>query len=586
MPSNSAAKRPVHAALCLGLSIPWLMSLSACGDVRSNQHGGPGAGTASTGAVTGGAGHGGQAGLGGNASEPPVAESAGPFDLHRLTRQEYANTVADLFPGAPGLSEGAATFPPDEPSPTGYRAPNAYSALQVELLLQASETIAESALQAGLLPADCDGSSNAAASAECARDFIQTFGHRAFRRPVTAEETEDLLALFQAAVDLEFTFSEALAQLVSGMLQTGSFLYHWERGDEPLVRDGELVALTPHQVASRLSYLLWETMPDAPLMDAADSGALVDSEQVAAQARRLLEDSARSQHGLGTFHEQWLSVVGVADLTKDSRRYPDFTPAVARSLEQELRTFVTTEFADRGTLGTLLTAPYAYVNQATASLYDVTATSERFERVELDPERRAGLLTGAPFLASNAALGDTDPIRRGGVVFRRVLCGDLPPSHPVVVPLSFPDPSRNPTMREILATFNTLPGCASCHQTLDTLGLAFEHYDAVGAYREADDGRVIDASGLVRTPGGAELSFANALELAKLLAQSDEVKQCATRQWFRHALGRSDSAADEGSIQRAYAAGAADPDFSLRDMLTTLVQTKTFRFRALADYER
>jgi hypothetical protein len=482
------------------------------------------------------------------ASEALQDESAGPYDLRRLTQREYRQTLSDLLPGMAGIVlEASAAFPLDEVGAHGYRSPSSFSAAHVQSLLDAAEALADAAFTGGAIPVPCTETSDVLVLEECAGDFIRSFGRRAFRRPPTSDEEKDLALVFSTALELGFDFRESIAQLVSAMLQSPNFLYHWEQGDDAPVAEGALVALTPHQLASRLSYLLRESMPDEPLLAAADAGQLATVEQLAQHAERLLAEPGRSGVGLSTFHRQWLGVEDVGALEKDPARFPTFTPLVAEALDGELPAFVSAVFstADSATLQALLSAPYAYANRASAPLYGTAVASPAFERIELDATQRAGLLTQAAFLAMHASDRMTDPGSRGAAVFERLLCGE----------------SGSPA---------------------DALGLAFENYDALGVYRTTDDGQLVDASGETVTPLGATLRFDNAVHLMQQLAKADEVKWCATRQWFRYGLGRMESAADLGSLQRAYLSGAESPAFALRSMLVTFVQSKTFRYRALA----
>lgn len=280
-----------------------------------------------------------------------------------------------------------------------------------------------------------------------------------------------------------------------------------------------------------------------------DAGQLATTEEWARQVERLLGEPARSSVGLSTFHAQWLGVEDLSALEKDPVLFPDYTPLVAEALDGELPAFVGAVFSttDGATLKALLGAPYAYANQASAPLYGASLAnpSPALERIDLDPQQRAGLLTQAAFLARHASAGATDRASRGQAVFAQLLCGDA-------------------------------------NLAADTLGAAFENYDALGVYRITDGGQPIDASGEVITPLGATLRFENAVDLMQQLAKTDEVKWCMTRQWFRYGLGRLESAADLGSMQRAYRAGATSSAFRLHDMLSELAQSKAFRYRALS----
>ncbi|MES1205930.1 MAG: DUF1592 domain-containing protein [Pseudomonadota bacterium] len=545
-------------------------------------------GGAGSGATGGGAGAGGRPPtMGDNGTtvlpppldKPATPETAGPLGLRRLTLREYQNTVADLLGMTPNA---ASTFPPDEISSTGFAAPVAFTPFHTEMIADLSEKLAAAALAAGTIAVPCTQPAAGAAATACAADFIGTFGRRAFRRPVTPAESADLLVVFAAATSTGLDFRSALTYVVSGILQSPNFLYHWEIGDEVVAREASLVVLTPHQMASRLSFFLWETMPDEMLLAAADARQLSTPEQVLAQANRMLADPVRSRRGFANFHEQWLRTQSLEDLVKDPARYPSFNTALRDAAGEELRVFVSSVMSATGdgTLKTLLTDSTSYANSALGALYGVSVTGDLFSKVQLNPAQRAGILTQAAFLAANATSSLTDPIKRGRVVWQRLLCGNTAtrehPTDDVLGPAVPMTSNRSQYARQLQGA------CAECHQWFDPLGFAFENYNAIGVYQTTDNGVTVDASGDMLTPAGAKVPFRDAIGLVKALADSDEVKWCVTRQWFRHLLGRMDTTADLGSMERAYRAAAATPGYSIRDMLTTAVQTKAFRYRALS----
>jgi hypothetical protein len=195
--------------------------------------------------------------------------------------------------------------------------------------------------------------------------------------------------------------------------------------------------------------------------------------------------------------------------------------------------------------------------------------------VSLDPAERSGILTTAGFLAVTGAVDGSNPVRRGKAIYTRLLCGVLPPPPPDV---PTPEPvSSGGTTRERFAA-HTQQACAKgCHSLMDPLGFAFEHYDGIGQFRETENGEPVDASGSV-VLDGEERTFTDARELSLLLSQSDQVRSCFTRQWLRYALGRPESDGDEASLQQIEEA-FADAGYDVREMLVSLVTSRTFRFR-------
>ncbi len=564
----------------------------------------PGSGGVSgvAGAATGGGapvGLGGATGAAGNAlsalppapNAPATPQSAGTLALQHLTLEELENTIADLLGISPTIvaaaAENAGLSPLGDYGPqasTGYLAPGEFQPAQTQGILSLAEQV--STVPPTSLTASCTAPAAGTAATACATTFISTFGRRAFRRPVTATEATALLDLFNTAVGLGFDFQGALTQVVRGMLQSPNFLYHWEVGDTAPVRAGGLITLTSYQIASRLSYLLWQTMPDDTLLAAADNDQLSTPDKILLQANRMLADP-RSKVGLGNFHRQWLLQLNGRDsLHQDLTLFPTFTPLVQSFVRAETDAFVSSIVSTMmpstgdGTLKTLLTASYSFPSESTvAGLYG-TALSVPGERLELNPAQRAGILTQIAFLATDFTETETNPIGRGFVVWQKLLCGtsNLHPSGLLPPPNIQFGPTA--TLREVVTQTDSQTPCADCHAPFDSLGFAFGNYDAIGGYQTMDKGHPIDASGSVVTPGGTKISFQNAIDLVNALAASDEVKWCATRQWFRFVLGRMESPSDEGSMELAYRAGAAVPGFSIRQMLTSLVQSQTFRYRA------
>jgi len=507
----------------------------------------------------------------------PTAEAAGLMVLRRLTTREYNNTVADLLGDT---THPAAVFPADSPSNSGFIAPYEVGELHVQRYEEAAGNLADSALAANTLAVPC-ANPTAATEASCARQFIQQFGRKAFRRPVTTAESDGLAGLFTTARGLGFDFKQSLGQTVRAILQAPGFLYHWEAATPPSNVTNGVAPLTSHQIASRLSYFLWETMPDDVLSAAADADGLLAPDAVEAQARRMLMD-ARAKRSLENFHTHWLLIENLDNLQKSTAKFPFYLDATRDSLAPAMAEFTSSVLGagGDGTLETLLTAPYAYVNAALAPIYGVTATGDALTRVDLTSSHRAGILTQATFLASRASVSASNPVYRGISVYRQLLCG-APRSVPNNVPPVEPDVVGKST-RDRYAGHASNPVCAACHAPTDPLGFAFENYDGVGAYRDVDGGKPVDATGKATTPLGATLTFNNAIELTRQLAQSDEVKWCVTKNWFRYLLGRPETDADKGSMELAFRAGSVTPGYSLRDVIATAVKSMAFRYRTVS----
>lgn len=497
--------------------------------------------------------------------------------MRRLTNREYSNIMLDLLGD---VTNSGAAFPLDGPVATGFEAPNSVADLNVQYYMQTADVLAEAALQSGKLTIPCTNPAAGAAATTCAGNFIATFGRRAYRRPVAVAEKADLLTVFSKATSLGFSFTEAIAQTVKAIIQSPNFLYHWELGPTKPVLDATgLAGLTQHQIASRLSMVLWESMPDETLLLAADMGQLSTAAQVKAQAQRMLADP-HAANALFNFHEQWLLQVNghVTDLNEITKSSAVFTDAVKQALSTEFTQFLTSVYATGdGTLNSLLTAPYAYVNAALAPIYGVTATGAGFSKVQLDPTQRAGILTQTAFLSANADPSRDNPVRRGLAVYLNLLCGQVG-QPPMNVP-QLPPPTAATTTRQLFDAHAQSTCAQGCHNLFDPPGFAFENYDAIGGYRTTESGQMVDAAGSFTTPGGAKITFRNAVDLVTQLAQSDEAKWCVDRQWFRYMLGRPETSAEQGSMALAYMTGRATTGYSLRDMLFAMVTSKSFLYR-------
>ncbi len=508
-----------------------------------------------------------------------TGSTVGASPLRRLGQLELTNTVRALLPALPADFDAGKDVPTDNAVELSFAVPGTVSDLEVKRFME----LAEGAVTA--LSGNGPGAAIACTADEtaCARGFVESFGKRAFRRPLDQLEVGDLMALYdklRTDPDMAYDFQGALGVLVEAILQAPGFLYRWERGLKAPQLDGQLVKYDAYEVASRLSYFLWSSMPDDALLAAADANELGTPEQVAAQAQRLLDDP-RADQVFDDFVSQWLELTPLPTLVKDGGAFPDFTPELRSAMQQETLSF--TRDVLRGpapTFSTLLTADYTITDPALARYYGVSADGSG--RAELSGTGRLGLLTQASVMAFKGNSYRTSPVRRGKFVMNRMLCSSVPPPPPNVVPdLPPPDPSK--TLREQMAEHRINPTCAACHDTMDALGFAFEHFDGAGKFREKDGTQAIDASGAVLLDG-AEVAFQDAAQLARALAGSQEAQHCFTRQWLRYAIDRfeqDDDAAAATYLESAYTASALDT----RKLLVDITRTLPFSHRALTEGE-
>jgi hypothetical protein len=322
---------------------------------------------------------------------------------------------------------------------------------------------------------------------------------------------------------------------------------------------------------------LWNTTPDEALLDAAGSGTLDSKEGLRAQAERLLE-SDRARDALSSFHLQWLGLDDIADKHKDAALFPQFTPAMGAAMREETVAFA--DFVVRrgdGRLATLLSAPFTLASPDLLALYGATAPAAVDGTVALDPQQRAGLLTQGAFLAAHSHANQTSPVHRGLAVRKNLLCTDLP-DPPMNVDNTPPEPDPSATTRQRFEQHRADPSCIGCHTLLDPIGVGFEGYDAIGRYRTTENGLPLDTAGELVAAGAASGAFNGAVELAKRLSMSAEVRECVKKQWFRFSLGRLEGP-DDACTLRALAKDFEASDFNVKSLLLALVTSDAFRYR-------
>ena len=394
-----------------------------------------------------------------------------------------------------------------------------------------------------------------AAFSACVTDWLEDLLPRAWRHPIEdATHITRLVDLFDAA-SAEWGEQAALRIVLEVVLQSPRFLYRVE--DTVLdAAPGQVVSLDDHEMASRLSYFLWGTMPDDTLFAAADAGTLSTPEGLQAEAERMLADP-RATEVVDLFFTEWLELDHLDDVEKDLTVYPAWTDDRPASFREETVRFVRAVWEDEGaSFETLLTADWTIADPELAAYYGFDTDGTGWHRVSRDPTAHAGLLTQGAFLASRARSYGSSPIHRGMFIRGSMLCHIIPgpdPSLEIVVP----DPDPDATTREILEQHREDPACASCHDLIDPPGLAFEHFDGIGLWRDYENGLPVDAStDLTGTDVNGFID--GAADLGQALARSTMVRECFARQWFRFAHGRREAEGDECEIEDAAHTFAAD----------------------------
>jgi hypothetical protein len=564
------------------VSLPLLFVLSCSGEIGGGAGsdgvgpGGTGAGSGGGGATTGGGGGGAAAGGG---AIGPLASRPGPTTRFvRLNHQQWENTVRDLLrlPAPIGLSATFVAEPLRSTFETNGSLLNVSADLREDYQsgaeAVASKVVKDAALFAALVPA------TPADPTARARAFLQGFGTRAFRRPLTDEEITRYLALFAKApmvVGGTDAFRDGVELLISALLQSPTFIY---RGELATTMVGGTVPLTDYEVASKLSYALTNSMPDDALFAAAAAGKLKTRAAVLEQATRLIALPAGFAT-VSSFHDQLFHMRELDALKKDERLFPAFATGAAAAMKQEAMAFIKSVVFDQGKgFADLFTAPYTFANNRIGQMYGLTGQTlpaDQFLRVELDPKQRAGLLTQISFLATYGEGDMPNIILRGVHIAKDFLCVDIPPPPDAVPPV--PPVMPNSTNRQRIDTLTKDPPCSTCHPPLiNPLGFGLENLDGVGRYRTVDNRLPVNAAASY-TLDGKQVDFNGPVEMAKAIAGSVQANDCYARHWVEYLYGREvDMAgdADKELVSRAGAISKGAP--SAKNLILNLVTTEAF----------
>lgn len=464
------------------------------------------------------------------------------------------------------------------------------SLLTVDRLDAAATTVTALGAHRSFAPCPIEGNG----SPECAAAFITAFGGRAFRRPLSTEETAWLSGIYQGA-RAEFTFSESIDVLARVILESPQFLYVVEEGVAEADLPTGLLRLTPWELASRLSYFLWDTMPDDALLSAAAEDKLKTSAEILVQVDRMLADP-RARAKFIRFTSKLMELNGTArhvsieEAVKDPTRFPLDSPALRQAMRQEIESFVGKVWDSGGSIEALFTSKEAYVNGPLAELYGVSGGPTRADDwawVTLPANQRAGIATRAAFLFVYATPEIPSPIRLGAAVWRDFLCYTFPPPPPEAMDVHIipgEQGGRIFSIRQAVEAKTSGRNCVGCHSKMNPAGFTFGHYDALGQWQDEERGVTpmganytapIDSTGeLVGSdvPG----ALPDALALSAKLATSRNVKDCfATRTWGA-AFGRLPQVGEESSVR--YVQGKLAATGSLKDAIRAVVDSPGFRY--------
>ena len=490
--------------------------------------------------------------------------------MHRLNRTEYRNTVRDLLGTQ---ADPASNFPADDVS-LGFdniAQVLTVSPLHLELYEQAAQELAKEALapngsaRARILPCDPTGIG-------CREPALADLAYRAWRRPVARAELDGLLGLVNVALDEGGGVEMGMELALRAILLSPHFIYRPELEQDSGANSAH--PLGDYEIASRLSYFLWSSMPDDALLAAAEAGELQDDAQLAAQVKRMLADP-KAAALVDNFAGQWLRLRAFSEHQPDYEAFPDWDDGLRNAMRRETELFFSEFLKGNAPLDALLTADFTFLNQRLAEHYGLPFSGgQELQRVSLsDSGERRGLLTQGSLLTVTSTPTRTSPVKRGVWVLEELLC-DGPPAPPPGVEGLVEDGSFGGSLREQLEEHRSNPACSGCHSVMDPIGLGLENYDGVGGFRVDDNGNPIDPSGELLNSG----SFSGVTELADLLQEDPRLSHCVIEKLLTYALGR-EIVEDEHPFIEEIAEQLVLSGNSLPGLIELLVLSEPFRTR-------
>ncbi len=498
-----------------------------------------------------------------------VPRDPGKPVLHRLSKHEYNNTIRDLL----GIdTHPADEFPPDGGGGGGFDN-NSATLFTPPVLVEKYLAVATKLLAATKPERLIVARPNAALKkTDAARTNISRFVARAFRRPVEPAQIELLLKLFAQADARGESFDDAVRYSLRGVLVSPDFLFRVE-----VPRGLNAAPISDYELASRLSYFLWASMPDDELFRIAYAGTLRQPAVLEAQVKRMLLDP-KARALAENFAGQWLRVDELTTSAQpDAKRFPDYTPALRDAMLAEPIEFFHALLRENGSLLRILDADYTYANEPLAKLYGLDGvTGDAFRRVALKDRNRGGVATMGAVLTLTSYPRRTSPVLRGKWILEQILGTPPPPPPPLVESLPTNDkPKDGMTLRQQLEKHRTKAECAGCHKRMDPLGFGLENFDAIGRWRTEIAGQPLDASGEMvsgeKFTGPAELK-------AILLKQKDVFARNVTEKMYAYALNRGIESYDVPTVRRS-AKALASADYRVNTLVLEIVKSYPFQYR-------
>ncbi|MEP7122640.1 MAG: DUF1592 domain-containing protein [Byssovorax sp.] len=576
-PPNTPRRRPTAGlgAVLISLTVA-AASISACSSTETNPFPTTTSGPSSTAGVGGSGGD--ATSTSGTASSgtggaPAVPIKPAPAGARRLIGRQYLGSIRTLL----GAAAAQAATPPGDPQLNGFETIGAtdlatpassVETYETSALAIASAVVSDPAVVTTLLPCVPSGP----ADSPCLRAFVTQFGRLAWRRALTDTEITRVTGTGVAAAKAYNSFEAGLGTTISCLLQSPYFLYIIEIGAPDKV-DPTVQRLTPLELATRMSFFLLNSTPDAKLLDDAEKGALDTEAGIRATAAAMLK-RPEAQTTLSAFYSEVYHLRELTTATKDPVLFPQFTPALKASMQEEtLRLISDVVWTRDADAREILSADYTFVDADLAALYGTSAPpGGGFGKVTLPAEqKRAGLLGQASFLARGAHDKETSPTRRGNFVREAILCDPIPPPPPTVNPV-LPDDGTPKTVKQKLLQHMNDPSCANCHGLMDPIGFALENFDPIGQYRTTDLGFAIDTTAQTDDLG----AFASAPELAVLLTKDQRTSDCMVEKLYRQSMGHLETKGEQPAVDDLRKAFAAK-GHSIQSLLVELSVSPAFR---------
>lgn len=419
---------------------------------------------------------------------------------------------------------------------------------------------------------------NAGEESACAEKILRTVARRAYRRPVTATDVRPLLAFYQKA-RARGAFEFGIQKAIEAILVSPDFLFRAESDAVPKgsPKEARIHAVTPIELASRLSFFLWSSVPDDELLALAESGKLLDPAVMKQQVDRLLNDE-RSSALMANFAGQWLHIRNLATVRPDPVVFADFDESLRASMQRETELFFESVVRENRSALDLLGADYTFLNERLAKHYGVpNIYGAQFRRVELKDPERGGLLGQASLLTVTSPPNRTSVVQRGKWVLENLLGAPPPPPPPDVPSLDATHKgSQTLSLRAALEQHRASPSCSGCHAVMDPIGFALENYNGIGQWRTTDGGSKIDASG--KLPDGTEFYGPGGLRKTMTTARREEFSATVVQKLLTYGLGRGVEYYDQPTVRKILR-DSAPGEYRMRDMITAVAMSAPFQMR-------